>query len=39
MLSTTAPVTLIVLATEASFRRRQAGDPLPSALDVGGAGR
>ena len=39
VLSITAPVTTIVLARAALFRRRQAGDPLPPPLDVGGAGR
>jgi multicomponent K+:H+ antiporter subunit G len=32
VLSITAPVTTIVLARAALFRRRQAGDPLPPAL-------
>jgi multicomponent K+:H+ antiporter subunit G len=32
ILSITAPVTTIVLARAALFRRRQAGDPLPSPL-------
>ena len=39
VLSITAPVTTIVLARAALFRRRQAGDPLPPPLDGGGAGR
>lgn len=36
ILSITAPVTAVVLARAALFRRRQAGDPLPPPL--GGAG-
>jgi multicomponent K+:H+ antiporter subunit G len=32
VLSVTAPVTTMVLARAALFRRRQAGDPLPPAL-------
>ena len=32
MLSITAPVTIMVLARAALFRRRQAGDPLPPPL-------
>ena len=39
VLSITAPVTTIVLARAALFRRRRAGDPLPPPLDRGGAGR
>lgn len=34
VLSITAPVTTIVLARAALFRRRQAGDPLPPPLQV-----
>ena len=36
LLSITAPVTTLVLARAALFRRRQAGDPLPPPLEGGG---
>jgi multicomponent K+:H+ antiporter subunit G len=39
VLSITAPVTTVVLARAALFRRRQAGDVLPPPLDAGDMGR
>lgn len=39
ILSITAPVTTIVLARAALFRRRRAGDPLPPRLRANGAAK